>query len=405
MNNLAIVFPGQGSQYSGMGKSLYDKYEYAKKIFNISSEILNINIKEICFSGKDDLFKTEIAQPAIFIDSFIQYHWYLDIVGIDALYLSGHSLGEISALGCAEAMKFEDALKIVQLRGSVMQKTEDADNGRMLAIFGMLKEDIQEICFKVSTRQNRAEIANYNSYEQIVVSGDTEAINDIMKLLDESGCQYYQLPVKSAFHSYLMENAAIEFQKQLECFDFNNPKIPVLSSTSLELYTKDNLKSTLCSQIITPVKWTSVIEYFRSKSIKKIIELGPGMVLKKLNKQICNDIIMYSYDEDQHEIENIGKADTAMNECFQYLTRSLAIAVSTPNLNNDTATYSENMILPYREIKDIVMKLEQSPEKTTMDNVVLANKMLHMMFEEKKTPTEERLERFDQLYLETGIRL
>ena len=280
----AYVFPGQGAQFTGMGKDLYETSEEAKTLFEKANDMLGFRITDIMFKGEaEELKLTKVTQPAIFLHSTI----LAKLLGnrFQPEMVAGHSLGEISALTAAGVLTFEDGLKLVSKRALAMQAACEAEPSTMAAILGLENEVVEDICEKV---KGIVVAANYNCPGQLVISGTVDAINDACELLKEAGARRaLVLPVGGAFHSPLMEPARAELAKAIETTTFNTPICPIYQNVIASAVTVPNeIKENLVAQLTAPVRWTQTMHQMIADGVSGFIEVGPGKVLQSLVKKV-----------------------------------------------------------------------------------------------------------------------
>ncbi|WP_215223467.1 ACP S-malonyltransferase [Echinicola shivajiensis] len=280
----AYVFPGQGAQFPGMGKELYETNAEAKKLFDQADEILGFKISEIMFNGTaDELKQTKVTQPAVFLHSVILAKTTADFKPEMA---AGHSLGELSALVAAGALSFEDGLKLVYQRALAMQEACEINPSTMAAILGLEDAKVEEICASIDDEVVVA--ANYNCPGQLVISGSNKGIEIACEKAKEAGAKRaLPLPVGGAFHSPLMEPAREKLEKAIEATTFNSPICPVYQNVSTKGETDvETIKKNLIAQLTAPVKWTQSVQNMVADGGAEFVECGPGKVLQGLVKKI-----------------------------------------------------------------------------------------------------------------------
>ena len=280
----AYMFPGQGSQFPGMGKDLYETNALARELFDRADEILGFKITEIMFNGTaEELKQTKVTQPAIFLHSVITAKCSPDF---KPEMVAGHSLGEFSALTAAGALSFEDGLRLVAIRAQAMQKACEANPGTMAAVLALPAERVEQICAET---EGVVVPANYNCDGQIVISGELEAVAKSCEKMKEAGARRaLPLPVGGAFHSPLMEPAAKELAEVIEGTDFNEPVCPVYQNVTAQPATDPAvIKINLLAQLTAPVKWTQSVENMLADGADSFTECGPGKVLQGLVAKIA----------------------------------------------------------------------------------------------------------------------
>ncbi len=276
----AFVFPGQGSQFVGMGKELYDNNPLAKELFDKADEILGFKITDIMFAGTDEQLKqTNVTQPAVFLHSVISA---LCLGEQDATMVAGHSLGEFSALTFAGSLTFEDGLRLVAARANAMQKACEANPGTMAAIIGVPDEKIEEICAEISKNGKVVVAANYNCPGQLVISGENEAISEACEQLKAAGAKRaLPLRVGGAFHSPLMQPAKEELQAAIEKTEVKAPKCLVYQNVDAAAHTDPaEIKANLIAQLTSPVRWTKTVQNMVADGADDFLECGPGKALQ-----------------------------------------------------------------------------------------------------------------------------
>ncbi|MGB3947738.1 MAG: ACP S-malonyltransferase [Bacteroidia bacterium] len=283
----AYIFPGQGSQFSGMGKDIYENSPLAKDFFEKANDILGFRITDIMFTGTDEALKqTNVTQPAIFLHSVILAKTLGDSLQPDMV--AGHSLGEFSALVANKTLSFEDALVLVSKRAMAMQKACELNPSTMAAILNLDDKIIEEICAEITKSGEVVVAANYNSPGQLVISGSTNGINIACEKLKAAGAKRaLVLPVGGAFHSPLMEPARIELEAAINATTFNQPICPVYQNvTASAVSSPTEIKANLIAQLTAPVKWTQTVQQMVADGATTFVEVGPGKVLQGLVKKI-----------------------------------------------------------------------------------------------------------------------
>jgi [acyl-carrier-protein] S-malonyltransferase len=287
----AFVFPGQGAQFPGMGKTHYENSSFAKRIFEQANDLLGFRISDVMFNGtEEDLKQTRITQPAIFLHSIIAYK---TIENARPDMVAGHSLGEFSALVANGTLSFESALELVSLRAQAMQKACEKTPSTMAAVLGLADEKVEEVCRNVSNELRDIVVpANYNCPGQLVISGSIKAVEAACEAMKAAGAKRALiLPVGGAFHSPLMEPARLELQKAIEATDFHSPSCPVYQNVVARgVLDREEIKQNLIDQLTGAVKWTQCVQAMHADGATRFIECGPGKVLQGLIQKITREV-------------------------------------------------------------------------------------------------------------------
>ena len=306
MSKTAFIFPGQGSQYSGMGKELSDAFTVARHLFDEADDALGFKLSELCFAGSDaDLKLTANTQPAILTASIAVLKVLEQETGLKADYLAGHSLGEYSALVCSGALSFADAVRTVRARGTFMQEAVPVGTGTMAAILGVESDVLEDIC-REAAEGEVVSPANYNSPGQIVIAGSVTAVARAIEIAKSRGFRKAMLlPVSAPFHCALMKPAADRLAGVLESISVHDMKLPVISNADAESNVdKDKVKPLLVTQVCSPVLWEQSIVKMCTLGVTRFVEIGPGRVLSGLVKRISKEVAIENI-EDYTGINNI----------------------------------------------------------------------------------------------------
>lgn len=298
MTNIALVFPGQGSQSVGMGKDLYDKYEVCKNIFDKADKILNLPLTDFCFNGPEELLiQTQNTQPSIVTMSYACFKLF-ETLNISYKAIAGHSVGEYTALAASKTLSFEEVLLLVRKRGELMSVSSDKKSA-MAAIVGLDIKQVELICLEAS-HLGAVVLANVNSPEQVVISGEDLAVDEAINLSFASGAKRVKkLSVAGAFHSPLMQNAKEKLGEEIDKYNFKNLEVPIVCNVSAEYVNSlEKIKDCMKEQITSKVLWVDIINNMMKNGIDTFIEIGPGKVLSGLIKKISKETKTFNlYDE------------------------------------------------------------------------------------------------------------
>ena len=308
----SVIFPGQGSQSVGMAKDLYNKFKIVKELFSQADEILKFSITKLILDGpKEELDQTENTQPAMFLVGYSIFQLIKKDFNIDlnkANYFAGHSLGEYTALACAEALSFSETLRLLRIRGKSMQEAVPKGEGGMVAILGSTFDTIEKIIVE-NNNNYKCYIANDNSNGQLVVSGKINDLDLLIKDLKKNNIKSIKLSVSAPFHCKLMKNATKIMQNEIQKCDFKNPKNTLISNvTNQEVNDASLLKELLVKQIESRVRWRENVNLMLEKKVNQFIEIGPGKVLSGLVKRIDKNVITNSINSEE-DIKKININD------------------------------------------------------------------------------------------------
>lgn len=366
MKRLAVLFPGQGSQYNGMMKEDYMRYPIVKQAFEEASDALGYDMAALCFDGGEErLAQSELTQPALLTVGVASFRLFTQETGIRPDAAAGHSLGEYTALTCAGVLKFADALRLVQARGRLMMEASISGGGRMLAVHGEHADQIAlRTMEKMGDHSIQPVIACYNSSQQIVLSGSVEAVESTEGLLRAEAVKLSSLKVSGAFHSPFMAAAADELEELLNGCEFGEFKFPVISNIEAKPYGEhaEHIVRNLKRQMTEPVLWQQTMTSLQRLSMDAAVELAPRKTLARLFKADYPSFPVYSL-EDQAERQTVFSS--AFNTSYRSSGRNLieeclATAVSIRNRCNDDQIYQEQVVAPYRKIESLLLDLEQN---------------------------------------------
>lgn len=408
MEKIALLFPGQGSHFVGMGKSLYDQHELARHTFEEAGDILGRNLAKICFEGSlGELSKAENAHTALLTVGVSMFRVYMKELGVAPQFFAGHSLGEYAALTCAGGLRFTDALRIVEYRAKLSEKLANQGGGGMTIVEGVDYNQVETECQKVSTNDFFVTVSAYNAPQQCNISGHQDAVMEVENRILESGGQTTPLIGSAPMHSHLMQEVAIQLKEYLQQFRFGYLRYPVVSNVTARLYQgSESIPDMLLEHMVRPVQWQAIMQYLQRHGVTLAVEMGPQNILYNLTKANTPDIkpLCYGSREGRKTLTDILSAPQFKKHVPTVITKCLAIGVAVPNKNHDNEAYNEGVVKPYRRIQEIQSKLDQEDRSPTIDEMRLALELLKTIMETKQVPIEEQEDWFEQIYDETGTR-
>ena len=400
MKKKAFLFPGQGSQYIGMGKALCEQSKTAQMIFEQASDALGLDLKKLCWEGDiATLTLSKNAQPAILTTGYAMYRVCTEELGLRPDAMAGHSLGELTALTCAEALDFTEAVRLVQKRGELMN-LQNTD-GAMFALMTREIEQVEELCRQNTDETGIVSVSNYNSNVQTVISGHRAKAQRVVDVLSTQDIKCRELNVSAPFHCALMEPAAKALSKELGNYKFRMPKVPVLSNvTALPYESAEEIPEQLVKQVVAPVQWVKSMKWLRRANVEYCVELGPGHVLQSLMKRNYSEIKVFAYD-DAGEAEKLKAFVEA--SYIPFLSRCMGLAVSARNTCWDNELYRQGVILPYNRLRSMQDQVEAEARKATEAEMLEGAQLLKTILDTKGCPQEEQAERFADLLADTGM--
>ncbi len=400
MKKKAFLFPGQGSQYIGMGKALCERSKTAQMIFEQAGDALGLDLKKLCWEGDiATLTLSKNAQPAILTTGYAMYRVCAEELDLRPDVMAGHSLGELTALTCAEALDFSDAVRLVQKRGELMN-LKDTD-GAMFAVMTREIDKVEALCRQETDENGIVSVSNYNSNVQTVISGHRAKVQCVVDALSEQDVKCRELNVSAPFHCALMEPAAQALGEELRNYNFRMPKVPVLSNvTAVPYASAEEIPEKLVKQVVAPVQWVKSMKYLRRANVEYCVELGPGHVLQSLMKRNYSEIKVFAFDE-AGEPEKIKAYVEA--SYIPFLSRCMGLAVSARNTCWDNEVYRQGVILPYNRLRSMQDALEAESRKASEAEMLEGAQLLKTILDTKGCTQDEQAERFADLLADTGM--
>ena len=390
MDKTVFVFSGQGSQYPGMCRKLYESDPEVREYFERAKKILGYDISEVCFGEQTELLnKTEFAQPAIFMASVSQLVSFRKSCIRMPDAAAGHSIGEYAALYCAGVLTFEETLGLVKKRAEFMDAEAANQSGCMYAVRGITTQETEKIV-EETRKYGIVCVSNYNGLNNVVISGEEDAVIKAAETVISRGGQVFKLNVSSGFHSMLMRNAAEKFENILSSAHFSEPKIPVISNiTGTPYKDSEDIRQSLASQIVSPVKWYQSVMYMQSIGCTEAFEFGPKKVLKNfINKDSSIEAFSFDNEYDVIQITSMFNKQKMNSMIYGLFLRE---AVTHKCHHTDSSGYSENVVKPYREIEKIYLSIKNEGHILTSDELRLSEEMLRKILTYKNTSGAERI--------------
>lgn len=402
MKDLVIVFPGQGSQFAGMGRKWFDEHESVRDRFGQASDILGYSLADLCFTAPPaEVTRTRHAQVSLLVLSYAMYEVMTAGRKVPVSYMTGHSLGEITALLAAGALTFEDAVRLVKVRGEAMESCSAERGTGMIAAMQMRVGDVEKCVEDFNAAGHDVQVANYNAETQTVLSGRLDDLKGVTAHLEERGAKVVKLNVAGAFHSTFMADAVPEYTRALNEVAFAEPAVPVYSNVTGEAYENaDAIRKALAVQLTSPVRWSSIVASLVDRKAAVWIEVGPKQVLKKMLSGVVGTGEVHSLDE---EPEQVG---ALLDQLVELKKREPALvglclgaAAATRNRNFDGDEYHNGVILPYRKLQEL-SKLD--PESLSGRQKQTALDLLLTIMRTKQVPEAEQRDRVASILQRTG---
>ena len=408
MKRIAFLFPGVGSQYVGMGKTLYDNFEIYRRTFEEASEILGIDIKGLCFEKekKAELDRIENAQAVLVAASEAVYRVFKQEVGLIPDYCMGHSLGEYSALLNAGVIEFPDALKLVRERGLIVNEVASGIQGTMMWVINLDVQIVEDTIKEFSVPGQEVYISAYDTPTQASISGHTEMLMKVAKELEKKGAIVYPLQMSGPFHCPLMKEASERMKSVLRQYSYKNPGCEVIANRNALPYKgADDVIENLSLQLISPIRWKMSLEYLAAQGVGIAIEIGPKNVLKFLVQKNMDSIKVYTTDNDRDMATIKNDLILKEDEYLRVIGKCLGAAVSVKNRNAELEgnVYEERVVRPYRKIEGYYNQFLDKSQNPAKDQVVESLKLLKEIFEAKNTPLELQQKSFNKVLGERVI--
>lgn len=395
IKKIAVLFPGQGSQYVGMGKTLCENYHVAKDIFKQADDILHMNLSQICFNGPiRDLSSFSNTLLAVFVMNIAAYKVFEETYELTPMMGAGHSLGEFSALVCSGIVDFEAMLKLVQYRCNLV--AEQNKNGRMAIINDCEKEYLEDICARYSSKYEPVSIACYNSASQFAIAGHNKGIVEIEKVLKKEHVKITPLLNSPPLHSPMMNIIVDVFKETALKLSLAQFRWPVLANCDAKEYTAEKgIADKLSKQLIKPVLWTDCISHMIDAGADVLLEIGPQSILTEINRY--NDLQLPSYsflqknDKDNFEKYITQKKSFGRNYNITIITKCLSAAVSIKNNNPDMSEYQAEVIEPYHKVRQLQNEIQKYNKIPTKEQEEQALEMLKCVLKGKRvSPSESK---------------
>ncbi len=387
-DKVALLFPGTGTQYAGMFQGFYDRYAVVRATFEEAGDVLQFDLSNaILDRGLFGEMGVAAAQASIFVCSIAAYRAFQQEAGIKPFCMAGHSMGEFSALTCAGAFRFQDALQAVWRRGQWMEEAVPEGGGLIAAVKHLPADAVKAQCAANAGEDRILDIACYNAPDQLVIAGHRAAVQTAAASLEAMGGQVVPLSANIPFHTSLMQPAADKLREELQRYAVREPNCPVISNVTARPHQgAASLIEHLTLQLTHPVRWEETIRYMQEEGAAYAVELGPGTVLKKLCRRIARNIRAYAWDDrdDFASIAAMGKLEAA------FLDRCLTIAVSTRNLNGEERNYRREVTEPYERIRQIRHECEQAGQEPPQERLNEAFACVRRILQYKQVDADQR---------------
>lgn len=396
MKKTAVVFTGLGSQCVGMGSTLCKEYQEARQVYEEAGDLLHMDLKRICSEGTiGELFRSDIAQLALFTTGIALYRVYLSTLDISPLFFAGHSMGEYTALVAAGIIKFEDALHILQFRSKLTKDIIDEGNAIMTIIDGISMEQVQSFCEECSDESQYAVVSCYNAPNQMALSGNKNVVEKVEQKIQKCiGASVTPIYKSAPFHSELMRPMAIKLREELEHYTFYEGQTIILSNVyGLPYRDKDETADLLSEQLCRPVQWMRIMDYMTAYNLDFVVEMSSLSVLSNLIKSYCQ-IDTYSFGQQETRkllFQFIDRKSCSEKEDFmKVVTLCLGKATSIKNREHDKARYAEYVKKPYETLKALYMRNKQENYRSKKQDASQAITLLQAIMDGKRTDIEEQ---------------